>query len=113
PQLFVGLGNPHTPNHAFLRIGVLCRSWPRRLARGALVVLIGHGLADPLGARVGALLAGFHERLGPASLAGGDLLHAAAGGDGAIARQQRAVALAFKAVAMFDQQPIVALAARI
>src|SRR5262245_10893371 len=65
------------------------------------------GFGDPLRARVGALLAGRHERLGSAPLASRDLLHAATGGDRTVAPEQGGVTLAFKAVTMLDQQPIV------
>src|SRR5262245_33332021 len=65
----------------------------------------------PDGARVGSLGSGGHEWLGAAALAGRDLIHAASGCNRAVLGKESICILAFEAVAMLDEEPVVALLA--
>src|SRR5262245_7674388 len=66
----------------------------------------------PDGFWIASFAARLQERLGPASFAGRDLLHGAAGGDGLVLRQHSlAVTFTLIAVPVLDEQPVVALLA--
>src|SRR4051812_40136483 len=58
-------------------------------------------------------LASQHERLRPAALTGSDLLHCAAGGHGSIFVGNRIATFALAAIAMLDQEPVIAVAAAV
>ncbi len=74
-----------------------------------LIIVVG----GPDGVRRRHFAPAGHERLGPFALAGRDLLHAAARGDGNVVVFQEAVMVAFalQAVVRLDQQPVGALGA--